>query len=129
MPSRQILVVVKLAALSAVLSGCGNFPELEVSEAEFDRTTPYPKLVPMDVLLKEPEPAITDELQSDLTTRRDDLLATPTAADAEQRNDPVLDRLDALRAQQAAREQADALIDDELRKRMEDGIKPPSSSQ
>lgn len=114
------------AFLCIGLSACKDFPDLEVSEAEFDKKTPYPKLIPLEVLLKEPEATITDEIETELTTRRDDLNATPQAADAEDTNDPVLNRIDALRARQEEKAANDPIIDEKLRKRMEDGIKPPT---
>ena len=115
--------------MSLGLNGCANFPELEVSEAEFDRKTRYPKFVPLEVLLKEPEATITDEVEAELTTRREDLQGTPVGVDAEDANDPVLNRIDQLRAQQQSNSANDPIIDDALRERMEGGIKPPTASQ
>ncbi|MEP5154820.1 hypothetical protein [Planktotalea sp.] len=119
--SSPFLVLIALASLG----GCADFPELEVSEAEFDRTTPYPDLVPLDELLEEPEPTITDELQDTLTTRRDDLLATPSGADS----DPLLERLEALRKKRDEKLVADPEIDEELRKRLEGGITAPTEPE
>ena len=113
-----------IAILCSGVVACAKFPELEVSEAQFDRKTPYPKFVPLDVLLKEPEASITDDVQDELTTRRDDLQSTPDAASSEETNDPVLDRLDALRARRD--EEKEPIIDDDLRKRLEGGITPPT---
>ena len=129
MSRHRSFVLFAIGAALVALSGCKSFPELEVSEAQFDRKTPYPKLIPLEVLLKEPEPAITDDVQTDLTTRRDDLLSTPAGADADAANDPVLNRIDALRARQEAQAKNHPIIDEELRKRMESGIKPPVATQ
>lgn len=109
----------------ALLASCTEFPELEVSEAEFDSSTPYPDLVPLEQLLKEPEPTITDEVQDTLTTRRDDLQSTPSGADPE--GDPLLERLQALRDKRDEKLEADPVIDETLRKRLEAGISAPSS--
>jgi hypothetical protein len=114
-----------IIAFLVSLAGCADFPELEVSEAQFDSDTPYPDLVPLDELLEEPEPAITDELQETLTTRRDDLLATPDGAT----NDPLQARLDALRKKRDEKLEADPVIDDELRKRLEEGITAPTEPE
>jgi hypothetical protein len=108
--------------LAVGLQACTKFPELEVSEAQFDDKTPYPEFVPMDVLLKEPEATITDDVETDLTTRRDDLLTTPDAQSAQDLKDPVLDRIDALRERSQANAQNGSIFDDELRKRLEGGI-------
>ncbi|MGB7317233.1 MAG: hypothetical protein WBC85_04630 [Planktotalea sp.] len=118
--------IIFIALCAAGLGGCGKFPELEVSEAQFDSKTPYPKLVPLEELLKEPEATITDEVQTDLTTRRDDLQATPEAQGVSDTSDPVLDRIDELRARRDAQAASDPAIDDELRKRMEAGITAPT---
>lgn len=122
--------------LVMALGGCRNFPEVEVSEAQFDSKTPYPEFVPLEVLMEQPEPAITPELQTELTTRRDALNATPQAAEAVLRSDartgskdPLLNRLDALRAKQATHNENAPDIEDELRKRMEEGITPPTTTQ
>ena len=114
-----------LATLLTQLAACATFPELEVSEAQFDSKTPYPELVPVEELLEEPEASITDEVQDDLTTRRDELLETPDAKDAEEAKDPVLDRIAALRKRRDEQAASDPVIDDELRKRMEGGISAP----
>jgi hypothetical protein len=74
-------------------------------------------------LLKEPKPSITDEVQDDLTTRRDDLLETP---DAQQAKDPMLDRIDALRSRRDEQAESDPIIDEDLRKRLEGGISTPT---
>lgn len=123
MPRTRALTLcfILLASLSA---GCRDFPELELSEAEFDSSTPYPKFVPVEELLKEPEPSITDETQNALTSRRDALLDTPDG-DGVSRKDPLLDRLDALRAKRDARVTGDPVIDDQLRKRMTEGVTVP----
>lgn len=113
-------------AFAVLAAGCAEIPEIEVSEAQFDSKTPYPKLVPIEELLKEPEASITDEVQDDLTTRRDDLLETPAAEGSEDTKDPVLDRIDALRARRDAEAASDPVIDEELRKRMETGISAPT---
>ena len=112
----------------AALPACKKFPEIKISEAQFVSKTPYPKFVPLDILLKEPEATITDEVEDDLTSRRDTLQSTPvaSAAQTEMANDPMLDRLDALRARRKAQTAADPIIDDALRKRMEGGINPPT---
>ena len=114
--------------ICTALPACKKFPELEVSEVQFDSKTPYPKFVPLDILLKEPEATITDEVEDNLTSRRDTLQDTPvvSSAQAEKANDPVLDRLDALNARLEAQAAADPIIDDALRKRMEGGINPPT---
>lgn len=122
----RLSTAIVLGTFLSQLAGCATFPELEVSEAQFDSKTPYPKPVPLDELLTEPEPSITDEVQEELTTRRDDLLETPDAEDAEEAKDPVLDRIDALRKKREEQAQSDPVIDDELRKRMEGGITPPT---
>ncbi len=128
MSARRAHSFLILTFACAALSSCAKFPELEVSEAQFDSKTPYPKFVPLDVLLKEPEATITDDVQDDLTARRDDLQDTPTPSSesTDQANDPVLDRLDALSARRDAQASNDPIIDDELRKRMEGGITPPT---
>ncbi len=122
----RVLAALLIPALAPLMLACTTFPEPEVSEAEFDSKTPYPKLVPLEELLKEPEPSITDELQSDLTTRRDDLLSAPGSSNAAASQDPVLDRIDALRAQRDEQAARDSIIDDALRKRMEAGITAPT---
>jgi len=131
-------------ALCCALSACADFPELEVSEAEFDSDTPYPEFVPLEVLLKEPEVTITDETQAELDTRREDLQSTPVATpDAE--DDALQERIDALRKRQkelsenTATAETDAnvgddasdtqSIEDRLRDRLENGIRPPTSSE
>ncbi|MGH1578677.1 hypothetical protein [Planktotalea sp.] len=129
MLSLRALVVFSLAIGAASLPGCRKFPEVEVSEAQFDSKTPYPKLIPFETLLKEPEPSITDEVEEDLTTRRDDLLDTPDADDLEEAKDPVLDRIDALRKRRDEQTTSDPIIDDELRKRLEGGITPPTEPE
>lgn len=112
--------------LGAGLVACRKFPEVDVSEKQFDSKTAYPEFVPLDELLDAPEPTITEEVESDLTTRRDDLQTTPQALDAEAQNAPVLDRLDALRQK---RDETDprAIFDEETRKRLESGITDPAS--
>jgi len=112
----------------AALPACKKFPEIKISEAQFVSKTPYPKFVPLDILLKEPEATITDEVEDDLTSRRNMLQSTPVASAAQtgMANDPVLDRLDALRARSKVQAAADPIIDDALRKRMEGGINPPT---
>lgn len=115
-----------LALLCASVSGCKKFPELELSEEQFDSKSPYPELVPLSVLLEEPEATITDDVETDLTTRRDDLLTTPDGATVEETKDPLLERLDALRERREAEAAEGSIFDDELRKRLEGGITPPT---
>jgi hypothetical protein len=115
-----------LALLCAGISGCKKFPELELSEEQFDSKSPYPELVPVSVLLEEPEATITGEVETDLTTRRDDLLTTPDAETVEETKDPILNRLDALRERRQAEAAEGSIFDEELRKRLEGGITPPT---
>lgn len=122
---RLILALMSLPALAA----CQNFPELDVSEARFDASTPYPDLVPVSELLDAPEATITDEVEDELTNRRDDLTATPQApstADSDPAKDPLQNRLDALREKRDAEADNDPIIDDALRKRLETGITAPT---
>lgn len=125
MSSLRAPLLISLVALCLAVPACRKFPELELSEKQFDNKTPYPEFVPLEILLKEPEATITDEVETDLTTRREDLQDTPAGQDATEAKDPVLDRLDALRAQRDAQAQSQPIIDDELRKRMEGGITAP----
>lgn len=109
----------------AALSSCRAFPEIEVSEQQFDAQTPYPEFVPLDVLLDEPEAEIDAEMQKDLTKRNRVLGRTDSAETLEDEQDPLLDRLDALRAKRDEEAVNDPAISDELRKRMEAGITAP----
>ncbi|WP_293448397.1 hypothetical protein [Planktotalea sp.] len=115
-----------LALLCASVSGCKKFPELELSEEQFDSKLPYPELVPLSVLLEESKATITDDVETDLTTRRDDLLTTPDGATVEETKDPLLERLDALHERREAEADEGSIFDDELRKRLEGGITPPT---
>lgn len=124
---RSTLLV--LTCVTAALPGCRKFPEVEVSEKQFDSKTPYPEFVPLEDLLNEPEATITDEVETNLTTRRDDLAETPDAQDLEDAQDPVLDRLDALRAKRETDAGSDPIIDEDLRKRLEGGITPPTIAE
>ncbi len=134
--SKQLAIVAFCSALAA----CSDLPELEVSEAEFDSKAPYPEFVPLDVLLKEPEATITDDTQDALDTRREDLLSTPVAQ-TEPNDDALQKRIDALRKRQQ-RLSASTLsrtpevetssaqsIEDRLRDRLENGIRPPTPSE
>jgi len=117
--------VVALAGLAA-LTGCRAFPEIEVSEARFDDTTPYPEFVPMDTLLEEPEAEIDKAMQRKLTKRSRKLGRTDEADTLEDSDDPLLDRLDALRARRDNEAINDPVISDELRARMEAGVTAPA---
>ncbi len=128
--SVQTLPVLILGLL--VLSGCAGLPDLELSDAEFDQDTPYPEFVPLDVLLKEPEATITDETESTLDARREELVNTPLSPSGDT-NDALQQRIDALRKRQqelstglAASEDD---LDDRLRDRLENGIQPPNTSE
>ncbi|MEN8891501.1 hypothetical protein [Planktotalea arctica] len=112
-----------IALAATALLGCQKFPELDVSEEQFDAKSPYPKLVPIEELLKEPEPSITGEVQEELTARRDDLQAAPTPG--QNSDDPMQNRIDALRARRDVQAASDPLLDADLRKRMERGINAP----
>jgi hypothetical protein len=129
-PARTYALGLLLAALT--LAACAGIPELEVSEAEFDDTTPYPGFVPFDILLKDPVPTITGDVETELTTRNADLTArtaAPALAAASgtplPQTDPLLDRLDALRAKRNAIGQT-TVIDDALRARIDAGITAPT---
>ena len=129
MSAKHISCLILFALLAVTNAGCQKFPELEVSEAQFDGKTPYPEFVPIEELLIEPEATITSEVETDLTTRRDTLQETPEGADAEDAGDPVLDRIDALRERRDNEATNDPIIDDALRKRLEGGINPPTIAE
>mgnify|MGYP001157965971 CR=1 FL=1 len=129
-----------IIAFCSALAACSDLPELEVSEAEFDSKTPYPDFVPLDVLLKEPEATITDDTQNALDTRREDLLSTPFAQ-TEPKEDALQKRIDALRKRQQelsastlsrtpeVETSSAQSIEDRLRDRLENGIRPPTPSE
>lgn len=131
-PARPYTLGLLLAALT--LAACADIPELEVSEAEFDATTPYPGFVPFDILLKDPEPSITGDVEAELTERNTSLnarIAEPAASAAAAtlpQTDPLLDRLDALRAKRETVNQA-PVIDDALRARIDAGISAPTVTE
>ncbi|MEM9581296.1 MAG: hypothetical protein AAF891_11470, partial [Pseudomonadota bacterium] len=79
----------------------------------------------IDILLKEPEPEIDADFETEMTQRAVDLEATPEDASLEDKKDPVLDRLDALRAKRDAQEANGPLISDDLRKRLKTGVTEP----
>ena len=118
--------IIALTCCIAALTACRQFPEIDVSEARFDKSTPYPEFVPLDVLLEEPEPEIDAELETELTQRGSTLNQTPEAPTTEEQQDPLLDRLDALRAKRAEQAGSDPIISDELRERMTGGITAPT---
>lgn len=122
----MVRVLLIFLFLSLALTGCATFPEVEVSDQKFDADTPYPEFVPLDILLKAPEPEIDAETEAELTQRNADLAQTPSGATAQETADPILDRLDALRAKQAEQSAAAPEISDALRARMDAGITAPA---
>ena len=134
--SKQLAIVAFFSALAA----CSDLPELEVSEAEFDSKAPYPEFVPLDVLLKEPEATINDNTQDALDTRREDLLSTHVAQ-TEPNDEALQKRIDALRKRQQelsastlsrtpeVETSSAQSIEDRLRDRLENRIRPPTPSE
>ena len=120
-------VLIVLIGLSLALPACRKFPELEVSEAQFDDDTPYPELVPLEELLNAPEPTIDFELEVEMTERAVIQQGTPQATPPEDATDPIQNRLDALRAKRDDASANRETLNDAMRKRLEEGVQIPDA--
>ncbi|MDA7424070.1 hypothetical protein [Thalassococcus lentus] len=62
-------VPIAALVLASAFSGCTQFPELDAVQTPGLEDAPYPKLLPMDELLKGPEPRATIEQIGQVTGR------------------------------------------------------------
>ncbi len=111
----------------SLLGGCSSIPKVNISDARFDSTTPYPEFVPLEILLKEPEATIDDSFEASITIRAADQQDEALAAASQSATDTgaVDSRLETLRAKRDALTDVSSALDEESRTRLEAGISVP----